>query len=120
MNKMKELYKSGQADTKPNMITYRSVLKCYANWNLVEDAERLLHRMQELYDAGKLEYGPDKVSFQVVIDALLKSDEEGTIKRAEDLQIKFEKIYGDRKGWQQEALIEVDQVGALLEYMNAT
>jgi len=120
VNKMKELNKTGQADTKPNMITYRSLLKCYANWNLVQDAECLLERMQKLYDAGKLEYGPDKVSFQVVIDALTKSDEEGTTERAENLKVKFEKIYGDNKGWQQEALIELDQVGALLEYMNAT
>lgn len=117
-NKMKELHKSGNANTKPNMITYRSLLKCYANWNLVQDAERLLQRMQVLYDTGKVEYGPDKVSFQVVIDAILKSDEDDAVERAENLKKQAEQIYGKGKGWQQDTLIGADQVDAILEYMN--
>jgi pentatricopeptide repeat protein len=118
VNKMKDLYRTTQrADIKPNMITYRSLLRCYANWKLLEDAEKLLERMQSLYEMKKLEYGPDRQSYQTVILALEKSDEKDATERAAKLRQKVESIYGEG-GWQQETLIEIDQVGALLEYMN--
>ena len=115
---MNELYDSGEADTKPNMITYRSLLRCYANWNLVQDAEQLLRRMQELYDDGKLDYEPDRVSYRVVIEALGKAEDEDTRKRAQDLKKQVEERYGE-KSWKQETVFDVvDQLDALLEYMS--
>jgi pentatricopeptide repeat protein len=117
VNKMKELHEEGKAATKPNMITYRSLLKCYANWNLPQDADQLLSRMQELHKSGKLEYGPDRVSYRVVIDALNKSEDADARKRAEELKKEVEERYG-KKSWKQETVIDVvDQMDALLEYM---
>lgn len=118
INKMKELNESGEADTKPNMITYRSLLRCYANWNLAEDAEQLLRRMQALYDNDKLDYEPDRVSYRVVIDALGKAEDEDLRKRMQDLRKQVEQRYGENS-WKQETVIDlVDQVDALLEYMS--
>jgi hypothetical protein len=73
--------------------------------------------MQTLHETGKLEYGPDKLLYQAVIAALEKSDEKDTHEHAAKLKQEVEAIYG-KEGWQQETVIEVDQVGALLEYMN--
>jgi len=118
VNKMKDLYESGDGDTNPNMISYRSLLRCYANWNLAQDAEQLLHHMQELYKSGKLEYGPDRVSYRVVIDALSKAEDGDSRKRAEKLKKQVEERYGEAS-WKQETVIDmVDQMDALLEYMS--
>ena len=114
---MKELYDSGEADTKPNMISYRSLLKCYVNWNLPQDAEQLLCRMQQLHESGELEYGPDRVSYRIVIEVLGKSDDEDARKRADMLEKQVEEKY--KTSWKQETAIDViDQMEALLEYMN--
>lgn len=117
INTMKEHYKAGEADTKPNMITYRSLLKCYSNWNLPQDAEQLLHRMEKLHEKGDLEYGPDRVSYRLVIDALSKAEDEEARNRAKVLQKEVEERYGE-KNWKDETVIDMgDQMDALLEYM---
>ncbi len=119
VNRMKELHEDGVPDIKPNMISYRSLLRCYANWNLPQDAEQLLHRMLKLHEIGELEYGPDRVSYRVVIDALGKvDDDEDARKRANELKKRVEEKYGE-KSWKQETIIDVmDQMDALLEYMS--
>jgi pentatricopeptide repeat protein len=115
---MKDLDEAGVPDIKPNIISYRSLLRCYANWNLSQDAEQLLHRMQELHDNGDLEYGPDRVSYRVVIDALGKAEEEDARNRASELKKQIEDKYGENT-WKQETVIDVvDQADALLEYMS--
>lgn len=116
VNEMRESYESGKADSKPNMITYRSLLKCYANWNLAEDAEQLLQNMQNMFKKGEIDYGPDKVSYNLVIDLLRKSDEEGSTERAEALQKQVEEMYGLELVSDSEVR-QSDQVDALLEYM---
>lgn len=75
--------------------------------------------MRTLHETGKLEYGPDKLSYQAVITALERSEEKDAPKRAAKLKQEVEAMYGEG-GWQQETLIEVDQVEALLEYMNVS
>lgn len=118
VNKMKDLGEAGVPDIKPNMISYRSLLRCYANWNLPQDAERLLRRMQELHDKGDLEYGPDRVSYRVVIDALGKAEEDDSRNRASELKKQVEDKYGENT-WKHETVIDVvDQLDALLEYMS--
>ncbi len=118
VNRMKEMDDAGVPDIKPNMISYRSLLRCYANWNLSHNAERLLRRMQELHDNGDLEYGPDRVSYRVVIDALGKAEDEDARNRASELKKQVEDKYGEHS-WKSETVIDVDgQLDALLEYMS--
>eukprot|EP00566_Odontella_aurita_P004775 CAMPEP_0113536096 /NCGR_PEP_ID=MMETSP0015_2-20120614/6066_1 /TAXON_ID=2838 /ORGANISM="Odontella" /LENGTH=762 /DNA_ID=CAMNT_0000435413 /DNA_START=463 /DNA_END=2752 /DNA_ORIENTATION=+ /assembly_acc=CAM_ASM_000160 len=116
VNEMRGLYESDKADTKPNMITYRNLLQCYANWGLVEDAERLLHQMKKLSEKGDIEYSPDKIAYDLVIDVLRKSDDEGAKERADVLQKQVEEMYGEEQ-LSDFQLGQSDQADALLEYM---
>lgn len=117
VNRMKELYEAGEADTKPNLVSYRNLLKCYCNWNLPRDAEQLLDKMQNLYESGELEYEPDRLSYRLVIDALSKADDAESRDRAKELRTTMEERYG-QKNWGDETLIDTgDQMDALLEYM---
>lgn len=94
LNRMLDLYlNKGRRDLIPDAHIFSSVLKCFVNENLYEDAERILQHMNYLYDNGTIEQGPNKVSYCIIIDALAQSCDKGAPQRATSLLNQLEKVY---------------------------
>ncbi len=72
LSRMKQLYDLGEFDTKPNVVTYNTLLDCWAKSSSkgsAEKAEKLFREMQDLYKSGDNGLKPNVISYTTVINA---------------------------------------------------
>jgi hypothetical protein len=71
LSTMEQLYKDGIFDTKPDKISYGTVMNAFVKSGSGVDAaimvEQLLDKMQKLYDAGDVSMRPDAYAYGSVI-----------------------------------------------------
>lgn len=63
---------SGGLGAVPDVVTYQTLLRLYANRGEAEKAQRLLRRMEDLYGAGKLMDRPSMASYDLVLDTIVR------------------------------------------------
>lgn len=91
-NHMKELYKTnGDKQSKPNAITYGTVIAAFAKTGRANEAEGvMLELLQEYQRTKDLDLVPNQIHFSALIDAWAKSLQVGAPQRAEAL---LERMY---------------------------
>jgi pentatricopeptide repeat protein len=71
---MQQQYLAGDNSSRPNTITYNTVLIAFVGAGHAERAEELLEEMRFAYFDGNNSAKPDVISFHTVVNALLKSN----------------------------------------------
>jgi chorismate mutase len=80
LNRMQELFESGNLDVKPDTICFSSVINAWARSRhraAPQRAEAILNRMQELFESGNHDVKPNTICFNSVINAWAKSGSSG-------------------------------------------
>lgn len=83
------LYRMEKMEDKrahPSLISYTTLLRCYANRGMVGDAEKLLSRMYERHQSGKLDKAPDKIAIKCVADAKRRSERKDSSKKFANIE----------------------------------
>ena len=73
---MQELYKAGNTDVKPNMISFNTVLSAWAKSQdpaAAKQTEVILQCMQELSEAGNTDVKPNTIYFNAVLSTWANS-----------------------------------------------
>mmetsp|Transcript_7593 Transcript_7593/g.9852 ORF Transcript_7593/g.9852 Transcript_7593/m.9852 type:complete len:126 (+) Transcript_7593:3-380(+) len=82
---MKEKYKNGVKELQPDLISYTTLLKSYANLGMAKEAESMLTEMYRLHQSGELRQPPNLISHNSVMNAIAKSELVDAPQRAEAL-----------------------------------
>jgi len=92
---MEKNFAAGNSLLKPNIVTYNSVLKAYAqpNTTFCKKAEHLLLRMEEKHAKGELKI--DAVSYTTVITSYARSAEPLKARNAERILLKMIDAYNN-------------------------
>lgn len=79
LNNMLELHAAGKGglDVRPDVISYTTLLACYAREGNSQQAELLLQKMHTLHETGELKSPPNHISYSVVLHAHANSRKEG-------------------------------------------
>jgi len=113
LRRMQNLYKDGNVDVKPDTITYNSVLDAWVSTKkfegsvytspkdeedrryAIQSAERILREMEDVYEKEGKAGGviPDVISYNILMDAFGKSEEDGSAERAEEILRSMEEKY---------------------------
>jgi pentatricopeptide repeat protein len=82
---MWENFESGELDTKPDVVSYSSVINCWAKSRqegTADRAEAIYGEMEDRYKAGDETFKPNVISYSSVINAYAKT---GKAEKAEAL-----------------------------------
>jgi pentatricopeptide repeat protein len=76
---------ASDSQVKPNLISYSSLLDAYGKAGMGQKAMELLEWLESRSKSGRTELQPDIISYNIVITALAKSRDPGSVGRAERL-----------------------------------
>ena len=79
LDRMISRFNQGSLDVRPNVVTYSSVIKCYAKSKLKEKAQKalqILQRMEEDYRSGNNSARPNIVAYNSLLNACAYSSKE--------------------------------------------
>jgi pentatricopeptide repeat protein len=85
LSRIRQLFEACELDTKPDVVSYSNVIKCWAKsgqYGAADRAEDILREMQDRYQAGDEYVKPGVISYNSVINAHAK---QGNAERAEAL-----------------------------------
>jgi pentatricopeptide repeat protein len=75
LTRMQQLYQEGESSVKPNVLSYTSVMECWARGANGERAEQLLHHLEELYhETQDPDLQPDVPCYNTVLHAWSRSN----------------------------------------------
>ncbi len=93
--KMMQLYRSGNIDAKPNVVSFSTVINGWAKYSSEEEgaaqrAEKVLKLMVQEYENGNSDAKPNSISYCSLIDAFVKSKNKRSLERAQEI---YDEIY---------------------------
>ncbi len=94
--KMKELYKNGEVNVKPNQKSYNIVIKSLSGGKTlgcVKKAERILQEMEDAFYGGDKDMTPDKISYSSTLAAWARFCNKQALEKAEQYLERMEVMY---------------------------
>jgi hypothetical protein len=95
--KMEEMNRAGIFKTKPDVVTYNTIMKalvkCGGGVEAAIESEKLLQKMQELYDEGDSSLEPNCITYTSVILGWLNSGCSYAVDKADSILKKITHIY---------------------------
>ena len=94
---MQRLYKDEGDETKPDTVSYGTLISAYARKGRVKEAETILKEQIDAYERTMANcLFPSRIVFNAMIDAYAKSGEKGAAQMAESYLIKMQKLAEER------------------------
>jgi pentatricopeptide repeat protein len=97
LKKMINLFINGDLDEAPNAITYSSVMDAYAVDGDIDGAMNILNMMKDDYNSGNKTAKPNLRTYNILINAISKSDTDDAPQQAEILLTTMIYLYSKRE-----------------------